>query len=227
MRIFMKRLRNGWLASRPRGISLIEILIALAISAIILIAVLALYMEGQKQFFNQNSRADTIEEIRTDMSRISRDIRDAANVANDFTAHNGQKYTTAVDCVVLEVPSIDGSGLIIPGSLDRIIYSYDPVNNQLVKIISPLAGARQNQRTVMAGNLVSPASGLPPFNLKYFSWDGTTEVASAYADPDDGAFIIEVELTAQGRSIHRSGRPFVETFRTQAKMRNKVVPIPG
>lgn len=221
---FMKRHRRGMTASRPRGMTLIELLIGVALSALLLIALLALYIEGQKQFFNQNSRADTIDEIRTDMARISRDIRDAANVAVSTTAYDGQQYTTGADCVVLETPSLDGSGLIIPGSVDHIIYSYDSGNNRLVRIVSPQGGTRQSQRTIQAVNLAIPASGLPPFNLRYFSWDGMTEVTSAYADADDGAFIIEVELTAQGRSIQRGGKPFVETFRTQAKLRNKVVP---
>jgi len=217
--------RSGRIFRRPRGLTLIELLIAVAISAIILIAVLQLFSEGQKQIFNQNSRADTIDEIRTDLARISRDIRDAANVANGpVTAYNGTQYSTDDNCLVLEVPSLDAMGQIITGSLDLIIYTYDASENRLIKITSPQAGVRQNQRTVQSVNLVSPAFGVSPFNLKYFNWDGLTEVTSGYADPNTGAFIIEVELTAQGRAILRGGKNFIETFRTQAKMRNKTVP---
>jgi prepilin-type N-terminal cleavage/methylation domain-containing protein len=216
--------RRGRVVPGPRGMSLIELLVAVAISAIVVIALLTLYVEGQKYFFNQNSRADTIEEIRSDMARISRDIRDATNIANDVTAYDGQKYTTDDDCLVLEVPSIDGTGAIISGSIDSIVYSYDASENRLVKLISPGGGVRTNQRTIMAVNLTSPAPGVQPFNLAYFNWDGTTEVSSGFADAVNGAFIVELELTAQGRSIHRGGKPYVETFRTQAKLRNKIGP---
>jgi len=211
--------------SGPRGMSLIETLLAVVLSGIIMIALLALYIEGEKYFFNQSSRSTTREEIRSDMALISRDIRDAANIADGpVTAFDGQEYSTDADCLVLELPSIDAAGQIIAGSMDLVIYSYDPGQNRLVKIVSPQAGVRQNQRSIRATSLIGPSPGRAPFILRYFNWDGLTEVTSAYADPDNGAFIVEVELTAQGRSIQRRGLPFVETFRTQAKMRNKVVP---
>jgi len=205
--------------------TLIEMLIVVALSAIIIIAVLEIYVEGQKYFFNQNSRADTIEEIRSDMARISRDIRDARNILNEATAYDGQKYTTDDDCLVLEVPSIDGTGTTIAGSFDTIVYSYDVGANRLVKIVTPGGGVRQNRTQVLAIDMTNPSSGVPPFYLKYFNWDGTTEVNSAYEDGVNGAFIVELELTARGQAIHRGGKPWVETFRTQAKLRNKIGPV--
>lgn len=213
------------LATRPHGMSLIEVLIVVAISALILIALLSLYMAGQKYFFNQNSRADTIEESRMPMAWISRDIRDANTVHDGaITAYNGQTYTTGPNCLVLELPSIDGTGLIISGSTDYIIYNLDSANHRLVRIIDPTAGARQSGARVLADSLVDDGNGGLPFKLKYFRSDGLTEVTASYADPTNGAFIVEVELTSQGRSIQRGSRPFLETVRTQAKLRNKVVP---
>ena len=225
IRDFFIKTRARMRRPSSRGMTLIELLIVVAISALIMIALLELYMAGQKYFFNQNSRADTIEDSRMPMARISRDIRDAENVAGSpVTAYDGQQYTTGENCIVLEVPSIDGSGLIISGSVDYIIYSYDAANNRLVKIVSPSAGVRQNRRTVLADNLVNDGHGGLPFKMKYFRSDGTTEVTSGYADATNGAFIVEVELTAQGRAIQRGSKPFVETVRTQAKLRNKVIP---
>ncbi len=220
-----KRLAARRRSRRSRGMSLIEILIVVAISALIMIALLSLYMAGQKYFFNQNSRADTIEESRMPMAWISRDIRDANTVHDGaVTAYNGQTYTTGANCLVLELPSIDGTGLIITGSTDYIVYDYDATNHRLLRIIDPGAGARQSATRVLATDLVDDGNGGLPFKLKYFRSDGLTEVTASYADPTNGAFIIEVELTSQGRSIQRGGHPFLETVRTQAKLRNKVVP---
>ena len=70
-----KRLISRKRRPSPSGMTLIELLIVIAISAVILIALLSLYIAGQKYFFNQDSRADTIEESRMPMSWISRDIR--------------------------------------------------------------------------------------------------------------------------------------------------------
>ena len=218
------KIRRRRAASRERGMTLIEMLIVVALSAIVIIAVLEIYAEGQKYFFNQNSRADAIEEIRTDMARISRDIRDATNISNTATDYNGQDYTTNNYCLILEVPSIDGAGLTIAGSFDSIVDNYDETENRLLKIVTPGGGVRQNQTQVMAIDLARPDPSETPFNLKYFNWDGTTPVTSAYEGAPGGAYIVELELTAQGRAIHRGGRPWIETFRTQAKLRNKIGP---
>jgi Tfp pilus assembly protein PilW len=212
-RILVRGCRVPLRKSSIRGMTLIEI------------GLLELYMAGQKYFFNQDSRANTIEESRVPMTRISRDIRDASSVADGpVTAFDGQDYTTGGTCLVLEVPSIDGTGMAISGSTDYIIYTYDATNMRLVRIISVNAGVRENRVVNVADNLVDDGQGGSPFKLKYFWSDGSTEVTSSYGDPDNGAFIVEVELTAQGRSIQRTGQNFVETVRTQATLRNKVVP---
>lgn len=211
--------------SRHRGMSLIEVLIVVAISALIMIALLSLYMAGQKYFFNQNSRADTIEDSRMPMAWVSRDIRDA-NLVHDgaVTAYNGRTYTTGPNCLVLELPSIDAAGLIISGSSDYIIYDLDATNHRLLRIVDPGGGVRQSSTRILADGLVDDGNGGLPFKLKYFRSDGLTEVTASYADATNGAFIVEVELTSQGRSIQRASRPFLETVRTQAKLRNKVIP---
>jgi|GEM_PF-513181 len=207
---------------RPaRGMTLIEMLIVVALSAVIMIALLSLYMAGQKYFFNQNSRADTIEESRMPMAWLSRDIRDASQVHEGAVVVNGQTFATSANCLVLDVPSIDGTGLIIAGSVDYVVYSYSSALHQLLRIVSPNGGVRPSARRVMADNLVSDGAGGLPFKLKYFRSDGTTEVTSGYEDATNGAFIVEVELTSQGRSIQRGSQPFTETVRTQAKLRNK------
>jgi len=199
--------------------TLIELLIVVAISALIMIALLELFMAGQKYFFNQNSRADTIEESRRPMAWVSRDIRDAQNIVNGpVDAHNGVQYNSDADTLILEVPDIPTAGI------SYIIYDYDSTNHRLMRIVDQQTGGLENRTRIMADNLIDDGSGGSPFKLKYFRSDGTTEVTSGYADATNGAFIVEVELTAQGRSIQRGSQPFVETVRTQAKLRNKVVP---
>jgi prepilin-type N-terminal cleavage/methylation domain-containing protein len=205
--------------SRPPGLTLIELLIVVAISAVVFIALLSLYIGGMKYFFNQNSRADTIEESRMPMAWVSRDIRDASEVFNGtLTAYDGSSYTTGQSCLVLEVPSLDATGNI-SAATDYIVYAW--TGNRLVRIIdADESSSREDGSRVLADNLLSDGSGGPPFKLRYFRSDGSTEILSGYND----AFIVEVELTSQGRAILRAGQNFVETVRTQAKLRNKVVP---
>jgi len=219
IRAFFKKNRARMRWSSPRGMTLIELLIVIAISAIIMIALLELYTGGLKYFFNQNSRADTIEDSRVPMAGISRDIRGAQNIVNGpITAYNGVPYTSDANTLILDIPDITNTGF------SYIIYSYDSINHRLMRIVDQQTGGLENRTRVIADNLIDDGSGGPPLKFKYFGSDGTTEVTSGYADATNGAFIVEVELTAQGRAIQRAGQPFVETVRTQAKLRNKVVP---
>jgi len=219
IRAFFKKNRARIRWSSPSGMTLIELLIVVALSAIILIALLSLYTGGLKYFFNQDSRADTIEDSRVPMAWVSRDIRGAQNIVDGpITAHNGVQYASGANTLILDIPASAGTGF------SYIIYDYDSTNRRLMRIVDQHTGGLENRTRVIADNIIDDGSGGAPFKLKYFQSDGMTEVTAGYADATNGAFIVEVELTAQGRAIQRAGRPFVETVRTQAKLRNKVVP---
>jgi hypothetical protein len=214
--------------------TLIELLIGVAISAVIMIALLELYMTGQKYFFNQNSRADAIEGGRMPMARISRDIRDAQFVINvNKIAYDNKTYSTGEGCLILAVPSIDKN---YPDSLrknpldtssnpdddyyyDYVLYTVD--NNKLVRIFSQYDNnsSLPNSTRILADNLVDDGQGGSPFKLKYFT-SGGAEIKTGYAN----AFVVEIKLTSQGRSLWRGGQPFVETVQTQVKLRNKYIP---
>ena len=218
IRAFLIKTGTRMKRSSPRGMTLIELLIVVAISSLIMIALLELYTTGQKYFFNQNSRADAIQEGRVPIAGVSRDIRDAQNVVNGpIVAFNGITYSSSENTLILSIPKITGTGI------SYIIYDYDSTNHRLMRIVDKNTGDLENRTRVMADDLIDDGSGVFPFKLKYFRSDGVTEVESGYADNTIGAFIVEVELTTQGRSIQRGGQPFLETVRTQAKLRNKNV----
>jgi len=204
--------------SRSKGMTLVELLIVIAISSVIVLSLLFLYTNGMKYFFNQNSRADAIEGSRLPMAWVSRDIRDANQVLDgSFEAYDGSSYATGPSCIVLEVPSLDVTGNV-SATLDHIIYAW--AGTRLIRIVdADDASSRRDGSRILADDLVNDGTGGPPFRLKYFRSDGVTEVTSGYND----AFIVEVELTCQGRTIQRTGQNYVETVRTQAKLRNKVV----
>jgi len=230
IRAFFKKnlARMRW--SSPRGMTLIELLIVVAISAIIVIALLELYTGGLKYFFNQNSRADAIDGSRMPVVRISRDIRDAQFVVNaNIVAYDNKTYSTGVDCLILAVPSIDKNN---PDSLrknpadtpsnpdddylyDYIVYTID--NNRLVRMSSQHDNnsSLPNSTRILADNLVDDGQGW----LKYFTSNGN-EITAGYAN----TFVVEIKLTPQGRSLLRGGQPFVETIQTRVKLRNKYMP---
>jgi Tfp pilus assembly protein PilW len=199
-----------------RGLTLIEVLIGVGISALIIIALLAIYMAGQRYFFNQSAKADAIEEIRAPLARIARDIREAAQVSQSTVSVGGDDYATAeADCLVLDVPSLDVTGIIIPGLEDTIIYAVNA--GRLHRIVVANGPGRTNEDDLLA-------EGVTAFNLAFFTEDGITPVTgSAYSE----AFIVNVTLTASRPAVQRQGQPYVETLHTRVKLRNRTLPLPG
>lgn len=194
---------------RQAGLTLIELLIGIAISSVVMIAFLTLYAEGLKYFFNQNARADTLEDSRYPMAWISRDIREAVQIQEVFVSIDGTSYTTSSLCLVLEVPAIDGTGSIIGGVSDHIVYLV--AGNRLLRIVEADALSSRVSRSRPLAETVSA------FGLAYLQADGMTELMSNFSD----AFIVNVTLSSSRPGRHRSGQPFVETLSTQAKLRNK------
>ncbi len=199
----------GKARNKPRGMTLIELLIVVAISAIIMIALLSLYVAGQRYFFNEDAKADAIEDSRMPMTWISRDVREALQVV----ASHGS-FTTDANTIVLEVPSVDpATGSLMTGSQDYIIYRRNPsYPERLERIIEAAAGTgRQNAKRVMA-------DAVNAFGLIYYQQDGITE-ASTITD----TFIVDVTLSSTKKGLQRKNHPFVEALTTRVRLRNKAV----
>ena len=209
-RIIIKRLRH------PKGMTLIEMLVVVAISALIMIALLSLYMTGQKYFFNQDAKADAMQDSRFSMASISRDIREATEICATAVDVDGTSYSTNNDnCLVLKVNPLNVGGdldLLNPNK-DYIIYSLDVGLAKLYRIVKPDAGSSRPGGSRVVADNVSVLS------LSYLIEDGYNE-----ADPVSLAFIVDITLIASQKGIHRSGQPFKEELKTRAQLRNKYLP---
>ena len=194
----------------PKGMTLIELLVGVAVSALVIIGLLGLYMAGQRYFFNTSAKADAVEEVRAPMARIARDIREAAQVSVSTVNVGGVDYATAADCLVLGVPALDVTGMIIPGTEDTIIYTVD-ADGRLHRIVVAVGPGRTDDDDILA-------EGVAPLGLAYFKEDGTTP-----ASPFSDAFIVTVTLTGARRSMQRQDQPYVETINTRVKLRNKTI----
>lgn len=196
---------------RQAGLTLIELLVGVAISAIVVTSFLALYAEGQRYFFNKNAEADAIEDSRLPMAEISRDVRGADRVSDAAVAVDGVDYQTGAQCLVLEMPSLDATGGIISGHADYIIYTV--AEGRLLKIVQPdeAVSARQPRRRVLADAVTA-------FGIAYIAQDGVTPLASNFTQ----TFVVDISLASSTAGIQRGGRLFTEPLTTQAKLRNKV-----
>ena len=188
--------------------TLVELFIVVAISALITIALISLYTAGRIHFFSPNSPAAAIGEGRMPMARISRDIRGAWAVLDSA---KGTRYRTNGNCIVLRThPADDGAW--------DVVLAFDPLNHRLLRVTP---GTSAVETRVLADNLFNDAALGAAFRLKYFKSDGLTAITSSYADPVKGASVVEVELTARRQALQRGREPFVVTVKTQAKLRQK------
>lgn len=195
---------------KTKGLSLIEVLIGMVLMSIAILALLSLYNSGQKYFTNQDARVDILNDSRTTLTWLSRDIKEAVEVVTGPIDVGGTSYSTSSTCIVLKVPSVDADGLIIDidDHFDYLVYRVNPDNTaQLQRIVDGKEGvsSRLDGNRVLSINILSLA-------LSFLDADG-----GAVTDYGDSA-IVDIALTTLKKGIQRS---YQETMNTRTKLRNK------
>jgi len=189
--------------SAAQGLTLLEVVIALAIICGILVALLSLYTTGQKYFINESTRAATIEDSRYPLAWITRDVKEATGIVSAWATH-----TTSPNSLVLQLPSVDANGVIIDitTNFDYIIYLVN--SNKLERIVDGLDGvsSRSDGSRVLAANVNSLA-------ITFYDSSGGV-LTSGF----EAATNISLALTTSRKGL---GRTFRETLNTAVKLRNK------
>jgi len=107
--------------SNKSGFSFIEAIFASAILAFVLVAFVVVYIN----FFKFYNRQQAEMKIGDSARNIAKEVQSAALQSNQISSsHNfsGPVYSTDQDTLVLEMPSIDGSGNIISGKYDYVVF---------------------------------------------------------------------------------------------------------
>ncbi len=190
---------------KPEGFSLIELLVIVAIGSFMILALLSLYVAGQKYFMTGSARSDVLRDNRHVFNYISQDVKEAVQVLSSWDI-----YTTSTNCLVLQVASLDSNGLIIDidNQFDYIVYRLNSeYPNRLERIIDANDGlsSREDSTRVIATRANS-------FQLRSEGVD-----LSAVSDFSQVSSV-EVTLIATKNLL---GRTFQETLRTGVKLRNK------
>jgi prepilin-type N-terminal cleavage/methylation domain-containing protein len=188
---------------RPRGFTLIEMLIGLAIISLLIVALLSFYSKGQQQFMNQNIQSDVLEKSRYPLALIAQDVKSAIQVVTAWGS-----YTTSSNTLVLEVPSVDSSGLIIDvnSQFDYVIYRVS--NRRLQRIYDAKEGV--SARVDGSRNLADDITGL---SITYYDPSDNT-LSSNFAT----AASVRVSLSTARKGFRRT---FQESMNSKFKLRNK------
>ena len=190
---------------KPKGFTLIELLVIVAIGSFLVLAMLSLYVAGQKYFMTGTARTDVLRDNRQVLNWVSQDVKEGIQVLPSWDV-----YTTSSSCLVLQVPSLDSNGFIIDidNEFDHIVYGLNSeFPNRLERIIDAKDGvsSRADSARVITTRVNS-------FQLSSEGVD-----LSSVSDFSQVSRIEVTLITAK----NLLGRTFQETLRTGVKLRNK------
>lgn len=191
---------------KPKGLTLVELLVAMALVSLLMTALLALYSAGQRYFLTESVSLEELRDVRYVQNWLTRDIKESAQVLPSWDV-----YTASDSCLILLVPSVDANGDIIDieSDFDCVVYRRDPdIPSRLERIVDAKDGvsARSDSRKWLSTKVSSFLLSSEGVNL------------SAVADFSQ---IASVDISLTTRQI-LMGRPYQETLQTGVMLRNKV-----
>lgn len=129
--------------NRQLGTTLLELMFAVAGSAIVVGTALAVYTIGLKSYQNDSGRNQANNTALQAAEYISRDLRNASQIENTYGG-----YTTGSSTIIITAPAYNSGGTIT-GSYDYIIYRISSGN--LVRTVLPASGS---SRTAEANRII-------------------------------------------------------------------------
>jgi Tfp pilus assembly protein PilW len=193
-----------------RGATLMETLVASALSAGVMGTAIGLYVKGTSGFYNEQSHSYMQFRTRTALDRMSSDVRGASAFLNSVTI-GGTTYTanpgpSPAACMILQVPAQDASGLMYYGTsattpnapvTDTIVYYYNASDSTLRRTVSAASGvvtnlsttARSSSRTSETATVV--ARNVSSFTLTFKDHSGSVIASSP------GQTVASIDIKAQ------------------------------
>jgi prepilin-type N-terminal cleavage/methylation domain-containing protein len=136
-----------------RGLTLIETVVVVGISAVVLMALIQLYLTFNSMYGVQQAAMATGGSASASMNAFEAAILPANQVLSSH-AFFGRTYTSSSTALVLELPSIDSSGAIVAGLKDYIVFFSS--SSTLYRLTSPSANsARISGTTTLSTTLQS------------------------------------------------------------------------
>lgn len=140
---------------KKRGVTLIELLLVMMLLAVVLPAIVSVYIYGSKTFTEQLTQSRLQSDAQTLLDEITNDIRNAQSVEDVYGT-----YTTDSNTIILRVPALD-SGQVIQynGTSQKSDYIiYDFTGTSIHKVIyadpSSIRYPQNNQNKVIANNIL-------------------------------------------------------------------------
>jgi len=192
--------------TKPKGLTLVELMVTVVVVSLVMTALLSLYSVGQRYFIGESIKLEELRDIRYVQNWMSRDIKEAVQVLPGWDV-----YTASDSCLVLRIPSVDASGYIIDidNDYDHVVYR---LNTQIPSRL---------ERIVDAKDGVSSRSDSSKFlSTQVSSFLLSSEGVNLSSVADFSQVVcVDVALTTRQNFL---GRSYEEKLQTGAKLRNKL-----
>lgn len=106
------------------GITLIEVLITISITAIVSVFLVGIFTQNNNLFYNQSAKVSHGVSSNEVINLIDDSIRGATAVEAQYPAQN-PSHVTGANTLILKIPSVDASGNIISDTYDYLVFTTD------------------------------------------------------------------------------------------------------
>jgi hypothetical protein len=139
--------------SASRGFTFMELIITIGIMMAMFVALINFFVSSNSTFVYQKTFIDTASGASASMNAISQAVRPADQilVSHDFSTGT---YQSATSTLVLELPSVNSSGSIVPGKYDYIVF-YTTGTNMYRRIEADAASTRRTGTKLLTSTIHS------------------------------------------------------------------------
>lgn len=146
--------------SNNKGLSLIEVLVAMGIATVAGVLLVAVIVNSTGIFSQQSSKIQTGVNINDSLMNIRDIIKQASGIAETYTS-GGTTYNTGTNQLILKVVSFDSSNNIIENTFDYFVILQDQ-NILRFKIYPDAQSSRKSADQIFSASLDS-------LNFQYFN----------------------------------------------------------
>ena len=114
-----------FLRNDKKGLTLIEILIAMGIASIVGALLLVIIVNSAELFYKQSSKVGQGVGVNDSLSEIREAIKEAKGIQNSYPPGSSPTYTTGGTELILSVSAIDINNNLILGIYDYYVYFLD------------------------------------------------------------------------------------------------------
>ena len=145
-----------WRVKSQLGLTLVEAIIATAITAVLGILLPIIIINSTNLFYKQTSKVEQGLGINDALSKVRETIKESNGIAASYPISGPPTYTSASSQVVLKVPAIDGSGNTVSNTFDYFVFFLDQDKLRFKVFPDQIApSARSAQDQILSLNVLS------------------------------------------------------------------------